>query len=79
MPVLIEPTSQACSGCRRTFQPHELGRMWQLPVRLLRPLGKGIGSEAEKLYCRRCRWTQSTGAVVLVVLGAIALILKLLD
>ena len=74
----IEPApegsgQQRCGGCKRLLPRERLGPMLLFPIPVLKFLGMDPGREASLLYCRRCRWSQSVGALFLSMLGLLVL------
>jgi hypothetical protein len=67
---------QRCGGCKRLAPRDRLGHMLLLPIDVLKYLRMDVGAEANLLYCRRCRWTQSICALFLCMIGLVGVLYK---
>jgi hypothetical protein len=74
---------QRCGGCRRLLPRNRLGFLPRFPIAALKMLNPAAGSrelekEGSRLYCRRCRWSQTIGALFLCALGLTAIVFALI-
>ncbi len=70
---------QRCGGCRRLLPRNRLSPMPRFPIAALKMLypaasSRELEKEGSRLYCRRCRWSQTIGALFLCALGLTAIV-----
>lgn len=73
---------QPCRGCKRLLPRDKLGPMLQGPILMLKRLNRhfsDFNGEASRLYCLRCRWSQTIGVLILLSMFLFVLIAGILQ